>query len=126
MGILVGTASVVAMVLGGELATNEALKQFKTLGTDLLALSLSQNTDKDNPDVQSEPLLIADVQRLTEVDPNILTAAPYTQVYSQAQFNGHDIGGNVVGVTEDFAELRIFKCSPAVLFLIWMKCSFIA
>jgi putative ABC transport system permease protein len=36
LGILVGTASVVAMVLGGELATNEALRQFKTLGTDFV------------------------------------------------------------------------------------------
>lgn len=41
LGVLVGTASVVvAMVLGGELATNEALRQFKTLGTDLLAVSI--------------------------------------------------------------------------------------
>ena len=39
LGVLVGTASVVAMVSGGELATNEAIKQFKTLGTDLLAVS---------------------------------------------------------------------------------------
>jgi len=29
LGILVGTASVVAMVSGGKLATNEALKQFQ-------------------------------------------------------------------------------------------------
>jgi len=45
LGVLVGTASVVAMVLGGELATNEALRQFKSLGTDLLAVSINMASD---------------------------------------------------------------------------------
>src|SRR5438477_11827160 len=41
LDVLVGTASVVAMVLVGELASNEALKKFKSLGTDLLAVSIN-------------------------------------------------------------------------------------
>src|SRR5471030_448252 len=46
LGILVGTASVVAMVLGGELATNEALKEFKSLGTDLLAATINAASEE--------------------------------------------------------------------------------
>ena len=45
IGILVGSASVVAMVLGGQLATNETLKQFQALGTDLFAILLASQKD---------------------------------------------------------------------------------
>ena len=40
LGILIGTASVVAMVNCGEMATQKALAQFKTLGTDLMSVNL--------------------------------------------------------------------------------------
>src|SRR5579883_3293534 len=53
LGILVGTASVVAMVSGGQLATNEAIKQFKTLGTDLLAVSISEAPDEERKALNS-------------------------------------------------------------------------
>ena len=52
LGILVGTASVVAMVSGGELATNEALKQFKVLGTDLLAVSVTDAPEEKQQNTQ--------------------------------------------------------------------------
>jgi putative ABC transport system permease protein len=81
LGILVGTASVVAMVLGGQLATYETLKQFKSLGTDLFAISLS------------------------DADKHILAVAPYTQVYSPMQFEGHEVNGSVLGVTEEFGHI---------------------
>ena len=40
LGILVGTAAVVALISCGQLATSKALEQFKALGTDLLSLSI--------------------------------------------------------------------------------------
>ena len=40
LGILVGTAAVVALVLLGQIATQKALAQFKSLGTDLLSFTL--------------------------------------------------------------------------------------
>ena len=40
IGILVGTASVVAMVLCAQLATEKALAQFKPLGTNLMAVTM--------------------------------------------------------------------------------------
>ena len=45
VGILVGTAAVVALISCGQLATEKALAQFKALGTDLLAVSIYKKTN---------------------------------------------------------------------------------
>lgn len=104
LGILVGTASVVAMVLGGELATNEALKQFKTLGTDLLAINISDVMDEQAIGTR-ENLTLPQALALPAADEAILAVAPYTQVYNPIQFNGHEINGSILGVTQSFARI---------------------
>ncbi len=104
LGILVGTASVVAMVLGGELATNEALKQFKTLGIDLLAVSLSNAEGGQNSGKQND-LSVAVIRDLAASNSAILAVAPYVQVYSNTLFNGHALNGAVLGVTEEFKQI---------------------
>ncbi len=43
LGVLVGTAAVVALISLGQLATDKALAEFKDLGTDLLAVTLYTN-----------------------------------------------------------------------------------
>jgi len=106
LGILVGTASVVAMVLGGELVTNEALKQFKTLGTDLLAVSVSDSSEGGGSAGGAlSNLTLPEVLNLQKSDASIVDVAPYAQLYNPAQFNGHSINGSVLGVTENFAHI---------------------
>lgn len=105
LGILVGTASVVAMVSGGQLATNEALKQFKTLGTDLLAITVN-DVPSDNHSANSEAsLALSEVLAVPSVDEHIRDVAPYTQLYNPIQYNGHTLNGAVLGVTENFARI---------------------
>lgn len=106
LGILVGTASVVAMVLGGELATNEAIKQFKTLGTDLLAVSLSEAAkDEKKSSGTQENLTLEQARELISTDATIRDVAPYTQLYNPLQFNGHELNGSILGVTDSFARV---------------------
>ncbi|MHB1947536.1 MAG: ABC transporter permease [Gammaproteobacteria bacterium] len=107
LGILVGTASVVAMVLGGELAANEAIKQFKTLGTDLMAVSVNEAAkegDKKSSGTQ-ENLTLAQAYGMTSAVKAVLDIAPYTQLYNPVQFNGNELNGSVLGVTENFARV---------------------
>jgi len=104
LGILVGTASVVAMVLGGQLATNEALKQFKTLGTDLLAISLTDNQEDNHASVQDQ-LSLDQARSVMRADKVILDVAPYTQLYQAMQYEGHELNGGVLGVTESFSRI---------------------
>lgn len=110
LGILVGTASVVAMVSGGQLATNEALKQFKTLGTDLLAVSINESQgDQEHKGGTQENLTLDQVRDSVTVDKNILNVAPYTQAYSPLAFNNMQLNGSVLGVTDDFAKIIHIK-----------------
>ena len=44
LGILVGTAAVVAMISIGELAEQQILNQFEAMGTNLLSVSISPQT----------------------------------------------------------------------------------
>ena len=106
LGILVGTASVVAMVSGGQLATNEALKQFKTLGTDLLAISINNETNDQGgstPEAQNN-LSLKQVLDFSSADKNIVDVAPYVQVFSNMYYEGHEITGGVLGVTDSFQK----------------------
>jgi putative ABC transport system permease protein len=105
LGILVGTASVVAMVSGGELAANEALRQFKTLGTDLLAVSINDSLDQDNKKTTTDTLNLNTVYHLGDADEHILDIAPYTQVFNPLLFNGHELHGSILGVTDSFAHI---------------------
>src|SRR5579862_8019369 len=76
LGVLVGTASVVAMVLGGELATNEALRQFKSLGTDLLAVSINMAVEDDKEQTgKAENLTLPQALDINKADRTILQVA---------------------------------------------------
>jgi putative ABC transport system permease protein len=110
LGVLVGTASVVAMVLGGELATNEALKQFKSLGTDLLAVTINTSTEENRETAgKMQNLSLQQSLELAKVDKDILQTAPYTQAFSPIFYNGTAISGVVLGVTDSFPDIVQMK-----------------
>jgi putative ABC transport system permease protein len=102
LGILVGTASVVAMVSSGKLATNEALKQFKTLGTELLAISISDN---DQYVASDNNLTLEQASGLLKADKNILIVSPYALANHPIIFEDHEIDGSILGITEEFANV---------------------
>lgn len=110
LGVLVGTASVVAMVLGGQLATNEALKQFKSLGTDLLAVSINASSESGQEgNGQEANLSLSQALAAASADKNILQSAPYTQVFNPVYYEGTSINGLVLGVTDSFADIVKIK-----------------
>lgn len=105
LGVLVGTASVVAMVLGGQLATNEALSQFKTLGTDLLAVSVNASSDNIEAAGKTDSLSLQQSLNLAQADKSILQVAPYTQIFHPILYQGSQINGVVLGVTDSFKDI---------------------
>ncbi len=99
LGVLIGTASVVALLTGSELAAESALSQFKKLGTDLLALNLAENNrPQDSTSVCPE--------RLTKiVAPSVLVSAPYTNQFSSVIFGNDKMDLNIIGATEEFQTI---------------------
>jgi len=105
LGILAGTASVVAMVSGGELATREALKQFHLLGTDLMAVTLNESSQTSATKNSTKELKQIPAIKVQTADPAILLAAPYTILFENIQFHGQKISAPVLGITNNFTEI---------------------
>jgi putative ABC transport system permease protein len=104
LGIMVGTASVVALVTSGQLATQKALDQFKALGTDLLAISLF---DK-NPGKSVTPentISIKEWHKMKDEITSIINIAPYTTIYKQINFQGNKLDGVIIGADESLADV---------------------
>jgi putative ABC transport system permease protein len=103
LGVLVGTASVVALLTSGELATNHALEQFKTLGTDLLAVSI--DTSEGGAAQSSAKLSLYDVETISDSSKSIISAAPYTTDFLQISYQGNKLQGNIIGATQILADV---------------------
>lgn len=104
LGILVGTASVVAMVSSGQLATEQALEQFKTLGTDLLSLTLydsNQGGQGGGGGASEKKFELKDALAIPQVVPDVLVVAPYTTPYVQVSFQNENISASIIGATAD-------------------------
>ncbi len=104
LGILVGTAAVVALISCGQLATEKALEQFKALGTDLLAVSVYQKTPSKSHS-GDDSLSSAQWQQLAERIPSIVKIAPYSTAYQPLSFQGKVMQGVIIGADENLASI---------------------
>lgn len=104
LGILVGTAAVVALISCGQLATAKALEQFKALGTDLLAVSVYQKSaNTSHSGVNS--LSLEQWRGLAERIPYIVDIAPYSTAYQTLSFQGNIMQGAIIGADETLAKI---------------------
>src|SRR5438034_5054074 len=103
LGIMVGTASVVALISGGQLATQQALEQFKGLGTDLMSINFypTQRSGESQYRVRTDDLL----SMQTNI-PEVREISPYTSINLPATF--HEITFdyiNIIGGMENLPSL---------------------
>lgn len=99
LGILVGTASVVALVSCANLATAQALRQIENLGTHLLAISFYENTA--NGSTNNTTLTTQQTLAAKNSSPAIAMIAPYTNLYLPISYQGHILNANIVGTTQE-------------------------
>jgi putative ABC transport system permease protein len=104
LGILVGTAAVVALISCGQLATEKAMAEFKALGTDLLAVSVFQKVPPGKG-VRSLELPLHFWRQLPEFVPAVVKVAPYSNAYQPMSFQGHVLTGAVIGADESLAKI---------------------
>jgi putative ABC transport system permease protein len=104
LGILVGTAAVVALISCGQLATEKALEQFKALGTDLLAVSVYQRP-QDGLVRNKESIPLSFWRQFTQRLPSVLRIAPYSTTYQPLSFQGKALKGVIIGADESLARI---------------------
>ena len=97
IGILVGIGSVIAMVSVGTIVQNEALRQFREMGTDILSVSVESGGNARggrrggiSPDI---------ARRLPDFCPQVETVAPYTSVFGTLKYRGQKLDISALGVS---------------------------
>lgn len=102
LGVLVGTAAVVALISCGQLATEKALAQFKKLGTDLLAVGVYSNVHGKG--TQSAEITLDNWRKLPASVPAVKRIAPYITNYQQMSYHGKSVQAAVIGADESLAS----------------------
>ncbi|MCY4289987.1 MAG: ABC transporter permease [Aestuariivita sp.] len=101
IGIMVGISSVIAMVSVGEIAQEQARKQFEELGTDIVVIRKSfESAASVEIDLEDAIALDATVASIIEAAPRILGDGEFIH-------SGKTVGnGSVNGVTATFASVN--------------------
>lgn len=116
LGILVGTASVVAMVSIGQLAGNQILQQFKEMGINLLSVTISQESSSYGQPVNPHSnLSLKNAEKLVQQSNEVQIVAPYVSSYGSIIYNGRKIQGSTVGITPSMNEIAKLKLSKGRL-----------
>lgn len=105
LGVLVGTASVVALISSSQLATEHALEQFKKLGTNLVSLYIDSVSAGGANNASERQFQLSDVPHLKAASAQIRLIAPYTQDFQSTYYHGLNLQAQLVGVTDDFAAI---------------------
>lgn len=103
LGILVGSATIVALISCSQLATDKALNQFKQLGTELIAVSVFEPEGR-----RSSPLSLKMWQALPKMVPDIKLLAAYNVAYQSVSFKGRHINNpvkSVIGADDLLAKI---------------------
>lgn len=104
LGVLVGTGSVVALISSSQLATAHALQEFKTLGTNLLAVTI-ENEATASDEAKKNQLTLSMMPRVNAASREISESAPYTVLYQATRFSKNALQSQIMGVTANIASI---------------------
>ncbi|OKH14204.1 ABC transporter permease [[Limnothrix rosea] IAM M-220] len=108
LGIIIGNASVIAMVGLGQGAQKLAAEEFESLGSNVLFIipgsRAAQRTTIDLP----KTLVWEDAQAIAEQVPNVAGVAPQINGRGNVRFRGVNKESLIVGVTPEFPDVREF------------------
>ncbi len=102
IGVMVGIASVIAMVSLGEIAREQARKEFEALGTDIVVIRKSFSAAQAVIPLDAALVLAPEVEAIVTAAPRILGHETFRQAGKAAG------NGQVQGVTAAFASINQF------------------
>ena len=118
LGIIIGVASVVAMVAVGNGAQARITSQVSALGQNLLTVFAGS---KKSGGVQSglgsaSAITLADAAAIKREVPDVAAASPEVSTTAQAIANGRNWSTSVVGESEDYLKIRSWKLAAGSMF----------
>ena len=107
IGIMIGVASVIAMISTGEIATAQSRKEFEALGTDLLTIRESEELTTAAARRRGVAVGLDDALEVAEALSSVAEAAPRIQLHGGFAYGGKHVGsGAMQGVSASFASVN--------------------
>jgi len=100
LGVIIGVASVVALVGVGQGTTSNITSRLSSLGTNLLTISPSGNST-------SHPLSLDDATAVASVD-GVAAVAPELQTSATVTYGTQSDTTSVIGTNADYAQVRAY------------------
>ncbi|MCK5821375.1 MAG: ABC transporter permease [Bacteroidales bacterium] len=108
LGIIFGTASVIAMVAIGEGAKKQAIAKYQDLGVSNIIVRDKDLTDNELEEVRmkfSKGLSFADAKAIREILPGVISVAPQSEIKLDAKSGDRSSKSTVIGITPEILEV---------------------
>jgi len=106
LGIIIGNASVIAMVGVGQGAQKYAASQFQSLGTDIIFILPGTDNARRNTISPPNRLVLADAEAIAAQVPSIKEVAPQVNGSELATYKNQTYRGTLIGTTPSYSTLR--------------------
>jgi putative ABC transport system permease protein len=106
LGMIIGNASVVAMIGIGEGAQRFAADQFKSLGPNVLFITAGSDKARNRTNLLPKTLVIKDAEAIATQVPSISHVAPQLQNQVPVVYRGQNKSTLVIGTTDLFPVVR--------------------
>ncbi len=108
LGIIIGNASVIAMVGVGQGAQKLAAKQFESLGPNVLFVTPGSPEARSKPVAPPKTLVLADAEAIAAQVLSVKAVAPEINSTEVVTYRNKNASSMVVGTTPEFLSVRSF------------------
>lgn len=112
LGIIFGTASVIAMISIGEGAKKQAMAKYQDLGVSNIIIRDKDFTDTELEQVRtkfSRGLSLGDTKAISEILPGVKGIAPQAEAKLDAMYEDKSAKANVIGITPEITGILNFR-----------------
>jgi putative ABC transport system permease protein len=112
LGIIFGTASVIAMIAIGEGAKKQAMTKYQDLGVSNIIIRDKDLTDADLEIVRtkfSQGLSLDDIKAIGEIVPGVKGVAPQSEAKLDAMYEDKSAKATVIGVTPEVTGILNYR-----------------
>ena len=109
LGIVIGNASVIAMVGVGQGAKNLASEQFESLGPNVLFIVPGSEEERRTTFNRPQTLVWEDAIAIKEQVPTVQDVAPQISANQLITYRNRNANEQVVGTTPEYIEVRSFE-----------------
>ena len=117
LGIIFGTASVIAMISIGEGAKKQAMAKYQDLGVSNIIIRDKDFTDAELEQVRtkfSQGLSLGDTKAISEIVPGVKGVAPQAEAKLDAMYEDKSSKATVIGITPEESNILNYRMDKGI------------